>query len=182
MRSSCSTSSARPRSREALRLVIGASNDPGNLGTRQAQDTLICEIPGAKDQAHTRLAKASHFLQDDQGEEIARRMVDFMAKSPSIKGDYKATCTLPIAADGTGTPCTDDTVCSALIAKKCLQVSGSGGYCTVEGCKAGSCADKYVCCHDCNPAATPLLPFQGSACFPAGRTIQLTGLAGCTCD
>jgi len=164
-------------------LTIWASNDPGNLGSRQTQDSLICNIPGAKGNAHTRLAKASHFLQDDQGAEIARRMVDFMSKSPSIKGDYKPSCGLPVASDGTGTPCTGDAACSALKAKKCIKQMGAvSGFCSVEGCKAGTCASKYLCCRDCKPAAAPLLPFKGSACFPSGNTSQLTGMAGCTCD
>ncbi|MCA9671151.1 MAG: hypothetical protein KC503_36385, partial [Myxococcales bacterium] len=90
-------------------------------------------------------------------------------------------CAPPVAADGTGTPCSKDADCAALAAKKCL-ATGSIGICTVEGCSAGSCADSYACCHDCNPAAAPLLPFTGSACLPSNRTAQLTGAAGCTCD
>jgi haloalkane dehalogenase len=63
-------------------LTIWASNDPGNLGRQEVQDGLISNIPGAAGQPHTRLPEASHFLQDDQGEEIARRMVDFIAANP----------------------------------------------------------------------------------------------------
>ena len=166
-------------------LTIWASNDPGNLGQCSTQDNLICSIPGAKSMAHTRLPKAGHFLQDDQGAEIARRMVDAMSGSPTIKADYTASCTstLPVAADGTGTPCTGDATCSKLTAKKCIKISGTaGGFCSVEGCNKGSCASKYVCCHDCSAAAAPLLPFKGSACFPAGQTSTLTGMAKCTCD
>ncbi len=166
-------------------LTIWGNNDPGNLGGREVQDDLICNIPGAKGLAHTRLPKASHFLQDDQGAEIARRMVDAMSSSPTIKADYTAKCTstLPIASDGTGTPCTDDTACSKLTASKCIKIPGTtGGFCSVEGCNKGSCASKYVCCHDCSAAAAPLLPFKGSACFPAGQTSILTGMAKCTCD
>jgi hypothetical protein len=88
----------------------------------------------------------------------------------------------PVASDGTGTPCTDDAACSKLKANKCLKASATGGFCTVEGCSKGSCADKYLCCHDCNPALAPMLPFKDSACFPAGQTSQLTSQAGCTCD
>jgi len=33
-------------------------------------------VPGAAGQPHTRIPEASHFLQDDQGEEIAMRLVD----------------------------------------------------------------------------------------------------------
>jgi haloalkane dehalogenase len=63
-------------------LTIWASNDPGNLGTQEAQDILIDSIPGAAGQPHTRLPEASHFLQDDQGTEIARLMVEFIAANP----------------------------------------------------------------------------------------------------
>jgi haloalkane dehalogenase len=63
-------------------LTIWASNDPGNLGTQEAQDTLVDSIPGAAGQPHTRLPESSHFLQDDQGAEIARLMVEFIAANP----------------------------------------------------------------------------------------------------
>ncbi len=58
-------------------LTLWASNDPGNLGSCEAQQVLIDNIPGAAGQPHDRLAEASHFLQDDQGAEIARRLVEF---------------------------------------------------------------------------------------------------------
>ena len=63
-------------------LTIWASNDPGNLGSQGVQDNLIDNIPGAAGQPHTRLPEASHFLQDDQGEEIARLIVEFIAANP----------------------------------------------------------------------------------------------------
>jgi haloalkane dehalogenase len=63
-------------------LTIWASNDPGNLGPKEAQERLIDNIPGAAGQPHTRLAEASHFLQDDQGAEIAGLMVEFIAANP----------------------------------------------------------------------------------------------------
>ena len=62
-------------------LTIWASNDPGNLGTKEAQQTLIDWVPGAIGQNHTRLPKASHFLQDDQGAEIAQRINQFIAST-----------------------------------------------------------------------------------------------------
>jgi hypothetical protein len=65
------TSSERPF------LTIWASNDPGNLGSCEVQQQLADSMPGAAGQPHDRLAEASHFLQDDQGEEIARRLVEF---------------------------------------------------------------------------------------------------------
>ena len=165
-------------------VTIWASNDPGNLGQCSTQNNLICNIPGAEGQPHTRLPEASHFLQDDQGAEIAARLVDFIQNATPTGGDYEPTCELPIAADGTGTPCTDDTDCSALVADTCISQSGSAGFCSVEGCTAGSCLDTYVCCHDCNPLAALLLPFDGSACFPPAPEIMslLSGRAGCTCD
>ena len=163
-------------------VTIWASNDPGNLGQCSTQDNLICNIPGAEGQPHTRLPEASHFLQDDQGPEIAARLVDFIQNDAPTGADYSPTCELPIAADGTGTPCDDDTDCSSLVADTCISQSGSAGFCSVEGCTTGSCLDTYVCCHDCNPLAAPLLPFDGSACFPPEATSLLSGRGGCTCD
>ena len=63
-------------------ITIWASNDPGNLGSEELQQLLIDAIPGATGQAHTRLPQASHFLQDDQGDEIARRMIAFCEENP----------------------------------------------------------------------------------------------------
>jgi pimeloyl-ACP methyl ester carboxylesterase len=65
-------------------LTIWASNDPGNLGSMEVQQFLINLVPGAANQPHTRLPEASHFLQDDQGEEIARQMVEFMNGSKKV--------------------------------------------------------------------------------------------------
>ncbi|MFW6263786.1 MAG: hypothetical protein ACOC34_07120, partial [Thermotogota bacterium] len=62
-------------------LTIWAGNDPGNLGTKEAQQILIDWVPGAKGQNHTRLPKASHFLQDDQGAEIAQRINRFIDRT-----------------------------------------------------------------------------------------------------
>lgn len=58
-------------------LTIWASNDAGQMGGCDAQNFFIDNVPGAAGQAHTRLPESSHFLQDDQGEEIALRLVDF---------------------------------------------------------------------------------------------------------
>jgi pimeloyl-ACP methyl ester carboxylesterase len=59
-------------------LTLWASNDPGNLGSCQAQQNLIDQVPGAEGQPHDRLPESSHFLQDDQGTEIAQRMVEWL--------------------------------------------------------------------------------------------------------
>jgi haloalkane dehalogenase len=66
-------------------LTLWASNDPGNLGSCEAQQVLIDNVPGAAGQPHDRLDEASHFLQDDQGAEIARRLVEFYATEISAE-------------------------------------------------------------------------------------------------
>lgn len=68
-------------------VTIWASNDPGNLGRFGAQQNLIDEVRGAAGQPHTRLAEASHFLQDDQGAEIAALLDDWM-KGTSAPADF----------------------------------------------------------------------------------------------
>lgn len=68
-------------------ITIWGSNDTGDLGSCEAQQILIDNVPGAAGQTHVRLPEASHFLQDDQGEEIARRLVDFMLFDAQNQGD-----------------------------------------------------------------------------------------------
>jgi haloalkane dehalogenase len=63
-------------------LTIWGGNDPGNLGRLEVQQALIDHIPGTEGWDHVRLPEASHFLQDDQGEEIGRRIVDFIKATP----------------------------------------------------------------------------------------------------
>ncbi|MEM7155063.1 MAG: haloalkane dehalogenase [Myxococcota bacterium] len=58
-------------------LTIWADNDEGNLGRCETQQQLIMSVPGAAGLPHARLPEASHFLQDDQGVEIAERLVPF---------------------------------------------------------------------------------------------------------
>ncbi len=58
-------------------LTLWAANDPGNLGQCATQQQLIDSIPGAAGQPHDRLEQASHFLQDDRGLEIGRRLAEF---------------------------------------------------------------------------------------------------------
>jgi pimeloyl-ACP methyl ester carboxylesterase len=60
-------------------LTIWGGNDPGNLGRTETQQALIDHVPGTEGWDHGRLPEASHFLQDDQGEEIARRVNAFIA-------------------------------------------------------------------------------------------------------
>lgn len=49
--------------------------------TRGADRVLQSLIPGAQGQPHTTIAGAGHFLQEDKGEELARVVVEFMAKT-----------------------------------------------------------------------------------------------------
>jgi haloalkane dehalogenase len=60
-------------------LTIWGGNDPGNLGRPETQQALLDHVPGTAGWDHVRLPDASHFLQDDQGEEIARRINEFIA-------------------------------------------------------------------------------------------------------
>jgi haloalkane dehalogenase len=49
--------------------------------TRGADAILQKLIPGAMGQPHTTIASAGHFLQEDKGEELARIVVDFIART-----------------------------------------------------------------------------------------------------
>lgn len=59
-------------------LTIWGTNDPLELGSCATQQRFIDNVPGAAGQSHVRLPKASHFLQFDQGAEIAWLLVDFL--------------------------------------------------------------------------------------------------------
>ena len=39
------------------------------------------KIPGAKNQPHVTIKDASHFIQDDKGEELAQLIIDFIART-----------------------------------------------------------------------------------------------------
>jgi len=64
-------------------ITIWGGNDIGSLGSCEAQELLIANVPGASGQAHDRLPEAGHFLQDDQGVEIANRLIDFYEQGDS---------------------------------------------------------------------------------------------------
>jgi haloalkane dehalogenase len=49
--------------------------------TRGADRFLQQAIPGAQGQPHTTIVGAGHFLQEDKGEELARVIVDFIARN-----------------------------------------------------------------------------------------------------
>lgn len=48
------------------------------VGSKKTQDALINNVAGAQGQPHDRIP-AGHFIQETQGEELARRLIDFMA-------------------------------------------------------------------------------------------------------
>lgn len=73
------------RSFEKPFLTIIGNQDSGHLGSVENQNYHTTNIPGAEGQPHTRLIEAAHFLQDDQGEEVARLMIEFMAANPVRK-------------------------------------------------------------------------------------------------
>ncbi len=60
-------------------LTIWGGNDAGSLGACETQQNFIQNVPGAAGKPHVRLEEAGHFLQADQGEEIANRLVAFYA-------------------------------------------------------------------------------------------------------
>jgi pimeloyl-ACP methyl ester carboxylesterase len=165
-------------------VTIWGANDPGNLGQCDTQNRWICDVPGAAGQPHARLAEAAHFLQDDQGPEIARRLVAFMRQDGSIKGNYQPDCngSGPTGTGGLGTSCQSNADCAGQTANVCISTPNQPGFCTIEGCSAGSCGAPFVCCRDCNPAVAAALPFKDSACFPEQVSSQLRSAAGCTCD
>ena len=51
------------------------------LVTRDMEKILQTKIPGAKNQPHVTIKDASHFIQDDKGEELAQLIIDFIART-----------------------------------------------------------------------------------------------------
>ena len=54
----------------------------GDPGTGGWAPVLQERVPGARGRAHTTIAGAGHFLQEDKGEELAQIVVDFIASTP----------------------------------------------------------------------------------------------------
>jgi haloalkane dehalogenase len=50
--------------------------------TRGGEELLRQRIPGTRGQPHTTIRNAGHFLQEDNGEELARVVVEFMRATP----------------------------------------------------------------------------------------------------
>jgi len=61
-------------------LTAFSDSDPITHG---ADAFLQQAIPGAQGQPHTTIVGAGHFLQEDKGEELARVVVDFIARTPA---------------------------------------------------------------------------------------------------
>jgi haloalkane dehalogenase len=61
-------------------LTAFSDGDPITRGGERVFQKLI---PGAQGQLHTTIKEAGHFLQEDKGEEFARVVVDFIAKTPA---------------------------------------------------------------------------------------------------
>ena len=60
-------------------LTAFSDKDPITRGGERVFQKLI---PGAKDQAHTTIKDAGHFLQEDKGEALANVVVEFIQKTP----------------------------------------------------------------------------------------------------
>lgn len=163
-------------------LTIWGSNDPGNLGQCATQDKYVCDVPGAQGQAHVRLPESAHFLQDDQGEEIARRLVAFLQQTDDYDPSYEGACDSEAGPDGLGETCSSDDDCAGQAADLCLSSGTAPGFCTIEGCVPDDCGGAFVCCGDCSEEAASFLPFEDSACFPDAAASQLEDAAGCSCE
>ena len=58
-------------------LTAFSDSDPVTQGAEKTFDV----IPGTRDQAHTTITGAGHFLQEDKGEELARVVIDFVRRT-----------------------------------------------------------------------------------------------------
>jgi haloalkane dehalogenase len=68
--------------RDTPLLTIFGGNDPGLVGEGDGRPFLIEQMPGAVGQPHHSYPDASHFLQDDQGPDIATRVIAFIESNP----------------------------------------------------------------------------------------------------
>lgn len=62
-------------------LTLFSSRDPI---TRGGEKIFLTLVPGTAQQAHTRIRGAGHFLQEDQGPELAHRVSAFIAATPTV--------------------------------------------------------------------------------------------------
>ena len=63
-------------------VTMFSDGDPITRGGERIFQKLV---PGTKDQPHTIIKGGGHFLQENRGEEFARAIVDFIARTPLIK-------------------------------------------------------------------------------------------------
>jgi haloalkane dehalogenase len=62
--------------------AFGGAAAPGAYTGGPSVDRFFQEVvPGARGQSHTTIARAGHFLQEDRGPELARVIVDFLART-----------------------------------------------------------------------------------------------------
>lgn len=61
-------------------LCAFSDKDPITAG---ADSHLLRRIPGTKDQSHTTITDGGHFLQEDQGPQLAKAVIDFVRANPS---------------------------------------------------------------------------------------------------
>ena len=54
---------------------MGPPSDPM---TRGGDQEFRVQVPGARDQPHTTIRNAGHFLHEEQGPELARVIIDFV--------------------------------------------------------------------------------------------------------
>lgn len=62
-------------------LFLGGEHDR-NMGSLEILNMLTKHIPGAKGQPHQRYPNAGHFIQDDIGVELAKKVVSFIEANP----------------------------------------------------------------------------------------------------
>ena len=80
-------------------LTLFGRLDP-NLGSEEVQAELRDTVPGARGQPHQAYEDASHFIQEDKGEDLARRVVDFVRGNPIdrvSRSDLAATVLASVA-------------------------------------------------------------------------------------
>jgi haloalkane dehalogenase len=64
-------------------LTLFGRLDP-NLGTDEVQAEMRDRVPGAQGQPHHAYPDAHHFIQEDKGPDLARRVVEFMRANPPV--------------------------------------------------------------------------------------------------
>jgi haloalkane dehalogenase len=63
-------------------LFLGGEKDLSRFGTPEAQKYFTDHIPGTKGQAHQRYPKVGHYIQEDLGAELAKKVISFIKANP----------------------------------------------------------------------------------------------------